>query len=127
MFTLKVLRRISRSRCGFLLLCLLATATTLIGQTNPYTIPVGTIPNALAINPATNQIYVVNSGGDTVSLIDGGNLTAPVVRVIVGSLPADAVVNPVTNKIYVSNSGDGTISVIDGANLAAPLSQWTWE
>ena len=71
--SLKVLRRISRSRCGFLLLCLLATATTLIGQTNSYTIPVGSVPNALAINPATNKIYVVNSAGDTLSVIDGGN------------------------------------------------------
>ena len=92
------------------------------GQTNPYTIPVGSIPNALAINPATNQIYVVNSQGGTVSVIDGGNLTAPTTRVIVGSIPSDAVVNPVTNKIYVSNSDSKSISVIDGANpTAAPV------
>jgi YVTN family beta-propeller protein len=119
MVALKVLRHILRRRRGFLLFCLFAITTQLIGQTNSYVIPVGTNPSALGINPATNQIYVVNSGGGTVAVIDGGNLTAPTTRVIVGSIPSDAVVNPVTNKIYVSNDGSGTISVIDGANPTA--------
>ena len=105
---------------GYLLLCLLAAATGVMGQTYPSSyvdvIPVGTNPSALGINPTTNMIYVVNSGGKTVSVINGGNLTAPQVSVTVGNIPSDAVVNPVTNKIYVSNDGDGTISVIDGAN-----------
>jgi hypothetical protein len=57
------------------------------------------------------------------ALPHSGNLTAPVVRVIVGNIPQDAAVNPVTNKVYVSNSGDGMISVIIGANPTAPLSQ----
>ena len=115
----RVLRQVPILRYGYLFLCLFAAATSLIGQTNPYVIPVGTNPSALGVNPATNQIYVVNSGGGTVAVIDGGNLTAPTTRVIVGSIPSDAVVNPVTNKIYVSNSGSGTVSVIDGANPTA--------
>jgi YVTN family beta-propeller protein len=115
----RVLRHVLILRYGFVVLCLLAAATCLMGQTNPYVIPVGTNPSALGVNPATNQIYVVNSGGGTVAVIDGGNLTAPTTRVIVGSIPSDAVVNPVTNKIYVSNSGSGTVSVIDGANPTA--------
>ena len=117
MIQLKVLRR----RRGLLMLCLLAAATGLIGQTTPYVIPVGTNPSALGVNPATNQIYVVNSGGGTVSVIDGGNLTATTTRVIVGSIPSDAVVNPVTNKIYVSNSGSGTVSVSMGRIRPLPL------
>jgi YVTN family beta-propeller protein len=115
----RVLRQVLSLRYGYLLLCLLAGATGLIGQTNPYVIPVGSVPNALAINPATNQIYVVNSQGATVSVIDGGKLTATPTRVIVGSLPIEAVVNPVTNKIYVANSDSKSVSVIDGANPTA--------
>ena len=43
-------------RYGYVVvLCLLAAATALIGQTTPYVIPVGTNPSALGINPATNR------------------------------------------------------------------------
>ncbi len=115
----RVHRHIPTLRYGFLLLCLLAAATALIGQTNPYSIPTGSVPTALAINPATNKIYVVNTQGDTLTVVDGGNLAAPGTRVIVGTLPVDAAVNPVTNKIYVANSDSKSVSVIDGANLAA--------
>ena len=59
----RVHRHIPTLRYGFLLLCLLAAATALIGQTNPYSIPTGSVPTALAINPATNKIYVVNTQG----------------------------------------------------------------
>ena len=55
----RVLRHVLILRYGYLMLCLLAAATSLIGQTNPYVIPVGTNPSALGVNPATNQIYVV--------------------------------------------------------------------
>ena len=58
----KVLYHIFRGRPGFLLVCLLAAATGLMGQTTPYTVTVGSNPSALGINSATNQIYVVNSG-----------------------------------------------------------------
>ena len=116
-----VLRRVPILRYGYAVLCLLAVATGLMGQSNlcvgtnpPCVIPVGTTPTALAINPATNQIYVVASQGDVVTVIDGGNLTAPTTRVVVGNIPISAVVNPVTNEIYVANSDDKNISVIDG-------------
>jgi YVTN family beta-propeller protein len=115
----RVLSNALISRYGYVVLCLLAAATGLMGQTTPYVIPTGSFPTALAINPATNQIYVVNSQGDTVTMIDGGNLAAATTRVIVGHLPVDAAVNPVTNKIYVANSDSKSISVIDGANPTA--------
>jgi YVTN family beta-propeller protein len=124
MVLFKMLRHIFlRRRRSFLPLCLLAAATGLIGQTNPYTIPTGSTPTALAINPATNKIYVVATQGGVATVIDGGNLTAPTARAIVGSLPIDAAVNPVTNKIYVANSDSKSVSVIEGANpTAIPVS-----
>ena len=48
------------------------SATVLDGATNAATpIAVGDFPNAVAVNPATNQIYVPNSGDGTVSVIGG--------------------------------------------------------
>ncbi len=35
------------------------------------TLPVGSGPAALAVNPMTNKIYVANSNGSTVTVIDG--------------------------------------------------------
>ena len=103
-----------KNQVGFLLLCLLTAAIGLIAQTNPYIIPVGSNHSALGINPATNQIHVVNSSGNTVAVINGGKLTAAPISVTAGSIPS-AVVNPVTNKIYVVNNASNNVSVIDGA------------
>ena len=37
------------------------------------TIPVGSGPNAVAVNPATNKIYVSNQVSNTVTVIDGAS------------------------------------------------------
>ncbi|MCE9551643.1 MAG: YncE family protein [Betaproteobacteria bacterium] len=67
--------------------------------------------NMMAVNPATNKIYMVNS--NTVLVIDGA--TNIVSTIATGIYPDTMVVNPATNKIYVSNNIDSTIRVIDGA------------
>jgi YVTN family beta-propeller protein len=75
-------------------------------------IPVGTEPMAVATNSNTNKIYVANTNGNDVSVIDG--VTNNVIStILVGSGPHNIKVNPATNMIYVSNFGGG-ISVIDG-------------
>ena len=60
-------------RChAFLLLALIAlpaSAGYAIGVSA--TIPVGVFPNAIAVNPATNRIYVGNEGTSNISVIDG--------------------------------------------------------
>ncbi len=50
------------------------------------------------INPATNPIYVANLEGDTVSVIDGGNLTAAPVE---------------TNRIYAANYLGNSVTAIN--------------
>ena len=82
-------------------------------------------PAGLAVNPATNKIYVANAGGN-VTVIDGAtNSTTTVADPNANGLAPTAVaVNPVTNKIYVVNAtpnpapggtGPGNVTVIDGA------------
>ncbi len=71
----------------------------------------GSQPFAVAVNPATNTIYVVNNGPNTVTVIDGATNTTRTVTV--GRTPVAISVNPVTNEAYVANSGDGTVTVIN--------------
>jgi len=78
------------------------------------TIDVGASPIEIAVNPATNTIYMTNQD-DTISVIDGSN-NSVVDTIDVGTFPRGVAVNPTTNTIYVTNSLDDTISVIDGSN-----------
>ncbi len=75
------------------------------------TIDVGNEPIGIGVNINTNRIYVANSGGNSVSIIDGE--THKVIDTVgVGSSPAGVGVNHITNRIYVANSGASTVSVI---------------
>jgi DNA-binding beta-propeller fold protein YncE len=86
-------------------------------------------PHAVAINKATNKIYVASGTTKQTSLvtiIDG--TTHATMTVQVGMWPLAVAVNETTNKIYVANYGDlplgipGSITVIDGAtNSTTPI------
>jgi YVTN family beta-propeller protein len=110
------------------------TVTVIDGATNnPLSVNVGYRPYGLAVNSATNKIYVANYCGNdpncssdgTVTVIDGVSNTV-IATVPVGSDPFAAAVNSVTNKIYVLKGCDvstcttfgGSVTVIDGATLA---------
>ena len=80
-------------------------------------------PNAVAVNPLTNKIYVIapcgtdpscNSNG-TVTVI-GGTTNLILATITVGFLPEAVAVNRVTNEIYVANWGSNNVTVIDGVN-----------
>ncbi|MGD0183265.1 MAG: YncE family protein, partial [Terriglobales bacterium] len=85
------------------------------------TVAAGTNPQAVAVNPVTNKIYVANynygntNGNSNVTVIDGATNSATTVAV--GPNPDAVTVNPNTNMIYVANgnSSSGTVTVIDGA------------
>ena len=109
------------------------------------TINVGNAPSAIGVNPATDTIYVTDSGpfkgaaasvGDTVSVIDGSTCNAVVQSgcdqtpgtVTVGPGPLGIGVDTITDSIYVANSGQvgtadsalgHTVSLIDGATCNA--------
>lgn len=80
------------------------------------TVPVGSGPRAVAVNPSTNKIYVANDNGNSVAVIDGA--TNAVTTVPTGVSPYGIAINQVTNKIYVTNSGSNFLTVIDGATNA---------
>ncbi len=76
----------------------------------------GDQPSVVAVNSATNQIFVTNYASNTVTVINGANDTIAA-TITVGSVPDAIAINSVTNKIYVANYGSNTISVIDGSTL----------
>ncbi|HXM15374.1 MAG TPA: YncE family protein [Candidatus Eremiobacteraceae bacterium] len=77
-------------------------------------IATGSIPCAVAVNPATNLVYVVNHEDNTVTVIDetqGKSLAT----VEVGEKPQGIALDAKTNRIYVANVHGDSVSVIDGA------------
>jgi YVTN family beta-propeller protein len=71
------------------------------GATNTVvaTVTVGNEPDAIAVNSATNQIYVTNHGSGTMSVISGATNTVAA-TVTVDSEPDAVAVNPATSQIY---------------------------
>jgi YVTN family beta-propeller protein len=95
------------------------------------TVHVGTGPTGVAIDPGTHSLYVADSGGSTVSVIDTTTCNAEVqsgcgqapAEVTVGSNPFGIALDPVTDTVYVTNLGPkdegDTVSVIDAATCNA--------
>src|SRR5271170_8228471 len=81
-----------------------ASSIPALAQTVTATINVGSYPIPLALNPSTNQVYVVNEMSGNVTVIDGASKAATA-TLNVGASPSDVAVNPATDLIYVSNSG----------------------
>ena len=77
-------------------------------------LPVGTTPNAVAVDPTTNTIYVTNNLPDTLSVVDGDTHEV-IATVPVGAHPDGVAVDPGTHTVYVANSDSHTVSVIDGS------------
>ncbi len=125
----------------FLLFSLTVVLPSAVAQKVIATIPVGTNPGGVGVNPVTNKIYVANGlcnennscGQGTVTVIDGASNSTTTMNIGVG--PGIPVVNSATNKIYVANgcgntlpcgTSTGTVTVIDGAtnNTATVTVGW---
>ena len=76
------------------------------------TVPVGSIPTGIAVNPNGTKVYVTNWGDNTTSVIDTATNTITA-TVNVGNNPGAVAVTSDGTKVYVVNVGDGTVSVID--------------
>ena len=96
------------------------------GATNTTTpVTVGSQPNAVAVNPVTDKIYVADYGDGTVTVIDRRCDECPE-PMAVGQKPTVVAVDPATNKIYVVNSNDGTLTILDGTNNNSPRDADRW-
>jgi DNA-binding beta-propeller fold protein YncE len=93
-------------------------------------IHLGAFPLSVAVNRATDTIYVLNPGTpSTVSVIDGARCNAahragcqrvpPTVTVGNAANPDGLAVDEATDTVYVVNTADNTVSVIDGATCNA--------
>src|ERR1044072_137796 len=78
------------------------SADTSIGD-----VKAGSNPNAVAVDPITNKIYVANFGSNIVTVINGQDNTTSTIAV--GAEPAAIAIDPVTNKIYVANSASSDV------------------
>ena len=108
---------VQNERTGDLWVPLVGSAqlVKLDGATGDRTVTaVGDFPCATAVNPATNRVYVVNYGDETVSVVDGAT-TKVLATVKVGSHPQAVAVDWKRNRVYVANVHGDSVSEIDGA------------
>ena len=88
------------------------------GTTNTVTatIPVGTHPSGVGVDPSSHTVYVANALSGTVSVIDGTSNTVTESVAIDGGAPDAVAVDPSTHTVYVTNNqiGGTTVGVIDG-------------
>jgi DNA-binding beta-propeller fold protein YncE len=94
---------------------------------------VGDFPVGVAVDDATNTVYVVNNNdGDapgTLSVLDGATCngadtsgcSAPIPLVGVGRSPIAAVVDAVTNTVYVSDFSSADVSIVNGSRCDAEI------
>jgi len=73
---------------------------------------VGTFPTGIAVSPDGNRVYVVNSGDDSVSVIDAETGTAAL-TIAVGHAPYGIALTPNGRNAYVANAVGNSVSVID--------------
>jgi YVTN family beta-propeller protein len=78
------------------------------------TIPVGTYPYGVSVNPDGSKVYVTNSGANSVSVINTTTNTVSA-TISIGSSPNGIVVSSDGSKAYVANRGSNNVSVINTA------------
>jgi YVTN family beta-propeller protein len=93
-----------------------ATVTSGCGQTPPQ-VPVGPGPITAIADPANHTVYIPNTGGTTVSMLDSatcnatdlaGCPTTPPPTADVGAIPQNVDVAPATHTVYVTTIGAQT-------------------
>ena len=77
-------------------------------------VPVGTSPMGVVVNPEGTRAYVANAASGTVSVIDTAT-DAVIATVPVGAGPYGLAVTPTGKYVYVANSNSDTVSVIETA------------
>jgi len=79
-------------------------------------IPLPTTPRAVALNPATNRIYVTSSdasGASFLSVIDGASLLPLVTKALPPSHARGIAIDASAKRIFVALSGTNRVAVLD--------------
>jgi YVTN family beta-propeller protein len=79
-----------------------------------FTVSVGQSPFGVAVDSLTGDVFVTNSGSDTVSVLQGDQ-TTPIATVAVGDDPTGIAWDIANDQVYVANQGANTVSVINAA------------
>ncbi len=108
-----------------LALIALSLPATAQAQIPAQTVFAGQFPNAVAVNPVTNKIYIANSGSNNVTVVDGATNTFTTVNDTHATTPVAIAVNSLTDLVYVANSGSNNVSVFSGAIGSTPAAYVT--
>ena len=79
------------------------------------TVTVGSLPGGVAYDPGKNEIFVVDSGDNTISVISDSN-NSVVGTIPIGDDPGGVAYDSAMGEIFVTNTGDNTVSVISDSN-----------
>ncbi len=84
--------------------------------------PAGDFPAQLALDPGLRQLYVVNEGANTLTVLDLDH-GAMLARIPMPGNPTDVAVNPNDARVYVTDWLARQVVVVDGRTreLVAPL------
>jgi hypothetical protein len=82
-------------------------------------ITVGTNPDAVAVDPTTETVYVANFGSNNVSRFNASTGLPVGPGVPVGGQPEAELFDPVNGEIYVANSGTNNLTVLNASTGAA--------
>ena len=105
-------------------------AQTVVGcRQKPVHVLAGAGARGIAVNEATDTVYVANTIANSVSVIDGSKCNASVQSgcsqhapaAPVGVSPRRVAVDESTNTIYVTNAGSNTVTMLDGRTCSAQV------
>ncbi len=85
------------------------------GPPSVLSITAGSGPVGMALNPATERIYVANQSSNNVTVIDA-TTNLVVTTIPVGKAPSAVAVNAQTNTIYVADRDSADVAIINGAS-----------
>jgi 6-phosphogluconolactonase (cycloisomerase 2 family) len=93
----------------------------------PVRLAAGAGARGIAVNEATNTVYVANPAANTVSVLDGARCNATVhsgcrratAVAPVGVSPRRVAVDESTNTVYVTNAGSNTVTMLNGRTCNA--------
>ena len=90
------------------------TVSSTFGASVVATYTVGSAPFAVAVDSATHEVYVTNTGSDNVTVLND-TTGASVASIGVGSAPSGIAYDPLTGLLFVANNGSNNVSVINGS------------